>query len=367
MTAMPHESPDSPDIGIPDIDPPESAIPVFGERDLDLVNALQINPRAPWGRIGASLGMDATTAARRWRRLTESGLAWLTAYAPEFATVAYIRLHCRTEAIAEISGRVCAWPWVVSVERITGHYALQLTVALENPGALDSFVTGALAGLPGVLAVRPAIGLHTYLEGSHWRPQALDPAQRTLLTDAPDRSRRASTRRPGDLELLLALGPDARRSNTDLAADTGLTESTVRRRITEMTRSQRLLFRCDFAEAHAGWSVIMTYRAGLPAHDLDTVTAALRTWPEIRLCVATADDESNLLLITWLRTPAESLHTETRLHQSFPHLRITERQLTLRTLKRMGRLLNPAGLATTHVPFGLWTATGGFRPGVANS
>ncbi|WP_084522668.1 Lrp/AsnC family transcriptional regulator [Nocardia inohanensis] len=363
---MANKTAESPDIGTESEDVPRSANPVFGERDLDLVNALQINPRAPWGRIGASLGMDATTAARRWRRLTDSGLAWLTAYAPEFATVAYIRLRCRTDAIAEISEQLCAWPWVVSVERITGHYALQLTVALETPTALDAFVTGQLAALPGIIEVRPAVGLHTYLEGSHWRPQALDPVQRTLLTDASDRRPPAPARpRPGDLDLLLALGRDARRSSIDLARDTGLTESTVRRRITEMTRSHRLLFRCDFAERHAGWPVIMTYRATLAARDFESLASTLSTWPELRLCVSTADDESNLLLIAWLRTPTDSIRVETRLHQAFPQLRINERQLTVRTLKRMGRLLDPHGLAVTHIPFGLWTAGGGFRPAPA--
>ncbi|WP_241196675.1 AsnC family protein, partial [Streptomyces sp. ADI95-17] len=41
----------------------------FSELDLALVDALQAAPRAPWSRIGRALGVDATTAARRWERL----------------------------------------------------------------------------------------------------------------------------------------------------------------------------------------------------------------------------------------------------------------------------------------------------------
>ncbi|BAW04706.1 Lrp/AsnC family transcriptional regulator [Nocardia seriolae] len=357
---MPEDTAKSPDTAIPESQLPESAVlAAFDERDLDLVNALQINPRASWTRIGESLGMDATTAARRWGQLTGSGLAWITAYAPEFATIAYLRLRCRAERLAEISERVTAMPWVFSVERVTGGFPLQLSVAVENLAALDDFTAGELAALPGVEEIRTAVNQHVYVEGSHWRPQALDPGQRTLLTEPrgparPHRRAPAHSRpRPGDAALVLALSADGRRTIADLARDTGLTETTVRRRISDMTSSGRLVFRCDFAEQAAGWNVTANYWADLPASAIDTVGAALASWPEIRLCAATADD-SNVMLIGWLRGPREGVLLETRLQREFPQLRIIERQLTLRTLKRMGRILSPRGRAVGYVPFDVW-------------
>ncbi|MGW4242083.1 Lrp/AsnC family transcriptional regulator, partial [Nocardia sp. NPDC004722] len=334
---MPEDTEDSPDTAIHPSPVPESAaLAAFDERDLDLVNALQINPRASWTRIGASLGIDATTAARRWQQLTGSGLAWITAYAPEFATIAYLRLRCRAEHLAAICERVIAMPHVFSVDRLTGSFPVQLSVAVEGLAALDDFIARELATLPGVEEIRTAVNVHVYVEGSHWRPQSLDPGQRTLLTDprtsAPARFRPL----PGDAALVLALSVDGRRSIADLARDTGLTETTVRRRISEMTRSGRLVLRCDFAEQAAGWTVTANYWAQAPASALDELGAALASWPEIRLCVATADD-SNVQLIGWLRSPREGVQLETRLQRAFPELRITERQLTLRTLKRMGR------------------------------
>ncbi|MVU75727.1 AsnC family transcriptional regulator [Nocardia sp. ET3-3] len=351
---MPEDTAKSPDTAIPGSGVPESAVLAgFDERDLDLVNALQINPRASWTRIGESLGMDATTAARRWQQLTASGLAWITAYAPEFATVAYLRLRCRTEHLGTLSDRLTAMPWVLSVDRLTGVFPLQLTVAVENLAALDDFTARELAALPGVEEVRTAVNLHLYVEGSQWRPQALDPGQRTMLTDRRGPAPTASRPRPGDRALVLAVSADGRRSIADLARDTGLTETTVRRRIGDMTASGRLVFRCDFAEQAAGWTVTATYWARLPARHLDALGARLASWPEIRLCVATADD-SNVMLIGWLRGPREGLLLEARLQREFPELEIEERQLTLRTLKRMGRILSPRGRAVGYVPFNVW-------------
>ncbi|WP_051179493.1 Lrp/AsnC family transcriptional regulator [Nocardia concava] len=351
---MSEDTAESPDTAIAASSVPESAaLTAFDERDLDLVNALQINPRASWTRIGASLGVDATTAARRWQQLTASGLAWITAYAPELATVAYLRLRCRAEKLTELCDRLAAMPCVFSVERVTGSFPVQLSVAVENLAALDDLTARELAALPGVEEIRTAVNQHVYVEGSHWRPQALDPSQRTLLTDPRGPAPTHSRIRPGDAALILALSADGRRSIADLARDTGLTETTVRRRISEMTRSGRLVFRCDFAEQAAGWTVTANYWAQLPASALDRLGAALASWPEIRLCVSTADD-SNVMLIAWLRGPREGVLLETRLQREFPELRITERQLTLRTLKRMGRSLSPRGRAVGHIPFDVW-------------
>ncbi|MDH6576360.1 NAD kinase [Kitasatospora sp. MAP5-34] len=55
---------------------PEAAV---DELDLALVNALQLQPRAPWSLLGQTLGISPVTAARRWRRLSEAGIAWVTA------------------------------------------------------------------------------------------------------------------------------------------------------------------------------------------------------------------------------------------------------------------------------------------------
>lgn len=50
------------------------------ELDRGVVHALQIHPRAPWTLVGEVLGVNPVTAARRWHRLEDAGLTWVTAY-----------------------------------------------------------------------------------------------------------------------------------------------------------------------------------------------------------------------------------------------------------------------------------------------
>ncbi|MDH6109724.1 DNA-binding Lrp family transcriptional regulator [Kitasatospora sp. MAP12-15] len=49
---------------------------ILSEDDLALINALQLRPRASWTVLGAALGVDPVTVARRWNRLARRGEAW---------------------------------------------------------------------------------------------------------------------------------------------------------------------------------------------------------------------------------------------------------------------------------------------------
>lgn len=53
---------------------------VLGEEDLRLINALQIGPRLSWNVLGQVLERHPTSLAARWRKLEESGVAWLAGW-----------------------------------------------------------------------------------------------------------------------------------------------------------------------------------------------------------------------------------------------------------------------------------------------
>jgi len=50
------------------------------ELDLLLVTALQATPRADWQHLGRLLGVSASTATRRWARLTQAGVGRLSCW-----------------------------------------------------------------------------------------------------------------------------------------------------------------------------------------------------------------------------------------------------------------------------------------------
>ncbi|KDN22368.1 Lrp/AsnC family transcriptional regulator [Amycolatopsis rifamycinica] len=331
--------------------PPEAARPGLSASDLALVEALQRDPRAPWTRIAAAVGTDATTAARRWERLQAAGLAWLTAYStPPTTTVGYVDLACRPDALSALTRELCGWPPVFSVERTTSRFALFLGLAARDLDALDALVTGRIGALPGVREVRFAVATRVYREGSGWLVDALAPEQRAVLDDTAVRARLVVPRPWNDRDLralVESLGEDGRRSYAELARDCGMSESAVRRTLARMLRNHELDFRCDLAHIPAGWPVIAGYRLDVAPAELDGAGAAIAQLPETRLSAAVVG-EGNLVVSAWLRVPADCTAYETRLAEAAPGARVLDRAITLRMPKRMGRLLSPHGLAGPH-------------------
>ncbi|QNS04373.1 Lrp/AsnC family transcriptional regulator [Streptomyces xanthii] len=341
----------------------ESATPAvaFEEADLALIDALQTDPRAPWSRVGPAVGIDATTAARRWARLEREGLAWVTAYAgPATTTVAYVEVTCRPRRVEELAARLVALPWVFSAELVVGDYDLFLSVAAPDLPALGRRVTEDIGRLPGVRGTRTRLSMRLYQEGSNWKVRALEPAGRARLTAHGAAGAMTGSTTPCaflprddvDLKLLLALGANGRAGYAELAERVGISESTVRRRLARELRDREILLRCDLAQQLAGWPALATYRARVPHGELDSTGAALARLPQMRLCTSVTGS-CNLLFSVWLRDLDGMAGLESLLDDRFPRLRIEDRTVTLRTAKRMGRLLDDHGRARGYVPVGL--------------
>ncbi|MFF7456554.1 Lrp/AsnC family transcriptional regulator [Kitasatospora sp. NPDC008115] len=331
----------------------------FSELDLALVDALQAAPRAPWSQIGRALGVDATTAARRWERLRANGLAWVTAYdAAKSATVAYVEVRCRPRALESVSRALAGMPWVFSVDETAGDFDLLASVAAADLPSLGRSVHGLIGGLKGVRSTRTRLGITLYSEGGDWRMRAMEPAGHTELA-APRTSgstvysaRMHPPYAPEDQALLAALGADGRLGYTELGAVTGMSEHTARRRLQRMIREGDITFRCDLAHPLAGLSTVVLYRAMVPHTHLAATGNALARTKEVRLAVSVSGSD-NLLVMAWLR----GLHAidpfEAQIAERFPQLKVSDRTVFLHSRKRMGRLLGSTGLATGHVPFDL--------------
>lgn len=330
----------------------------FAELDLALVDALQADPRAPWSRVGPALGVDATTAARHWDRLVQCGLAWVTAYAaPGVAAVGYVEMRCKPSAVERLVERLAGLPWVFSIEHVVGDFDLFLSVCAADLPALGRLVS-ELGLLRGVRSTRTRLALRHYVEGSRWHVRALAADRIAALLDVP--AQPAAGPKPGsarvrrtydevDVALLLALGGDGRATTSQLAQHTGFGESTVRRRLARQLRDGDLLLRCDLAQPLAGWPVIVTYQALAPHRLLERVGLTIAHLPQTRLC-ASVTGASNLVFSVWLRGTADITAFESLLAERVPDLRVQERTVTLRTAKRMGRVLDRHGRAVGHVP-----------------
>ena len=118
---------------------------------------------------------------------------------------------------------------------------------------LSRFLLRSLASVPGIVSSRAHLVTEVFAIGDDWKLQVLDATQRAVMTDRPVRYKYAPTdqRHHGktfdavDRQLILKLGEDGRSSIAELTVGTGLSESTVRRRLAELTSRNQIVFRCD--------------------------------------------------------------------------------------------------------------------------
>ncbi|WP_215909799.1 Lrp/AsnC family transcriptional regulator [Streptacidiphilus fuscans] len=337
---------------------------VIDELDLALVDALRADPRAPWSRLAGPLGVDPATLSRRWARLSADGDAWVTCY-PSADRIgrgltALVSVECRADAVTEVAATLATDPQAPTVDLVSGGADVIVTVAALTPGQLTAYVLDRVGHVPGVLRTRTAFVERTLREGSTWRDGALDPEQREAIGDLPwdsepdggePRTEGSPTSLgPTDRALMHALGADGRMTFAELAERTGLPPTTVRRRVDELRRSGFLVLRCDASPRLGGHAVGTTLWLDVPSADLDAACRWLGDLAQTRMCGVVAGAEANVAAYVMTHQIGEARQVEAELGRAFPRARVIDRQVTLRTVKLVGRLLDPEGRAVGYVP-----------------
>ncbi|MDV6277781.1 Lrp/AsnC family transcriptional regulator [Rhodococcus erythropolis] len=328
------------------------------ELDLALINAVQLRPRAPWSEMAEPLGVDAATLSRRWTRLTETGAAWVTCYPGnsqvQFGAIALMEVCCRPGTSEAVAERIARHPYPLTVEITSGDRDLILTVAAASSRALSDYVLRVISREPDVTAVRTMPVVGAYREASRWRLDSLDPVQRTTLQTDRSTDKASPRSLAEDRRLLLALGENGRMPITEISERTGLPATTLRRRIDHLTKTGRAVLRCDFAHEPAGWRAqVMLWLRAIP-NEQDRIADALVQMSTTRACWALAG-RANLGLYLWLHTMQDLPHIEREITRRFPTADVIDRAVTLRVVKRTGRMLDQSGRATSHVPMDVWS------------
>lgn len=324
------------------------------EDDLALVEALQRDPRAPWTEVAEVVGTNAVTASRRWDRLRSGGAAWVTG-TPGPGTwdaqcLAYVDVSCHPGAKTSVAEQVAGDVHALSVDITAGGSDLLVTVAAMDLRTLGNYLLDRLDRVPGVTATRARIATRLYAEGSLWRLGVLPTVQPTA---GPRPFGRTSPLDDVDRGLMLALGADGRASYAALAVATGTSQPTARRRVERLVSSGAVLLRTEVAAPLAGWPVSVVLWADAPAGRLDDVAAQLGQVRQVRLCATLASTPS-LVLVAWLNSLDEVHRFEQSLVQGVPGVSVLDRLVVLRAVKRMGRLLDERGRATSSVPMDVW-------------
>jgi DNA-binding Lrp family transcriptional regulator len=327
------------------------------ELDYLLIHALQIAPRASWKLVGDVLGVSPVTASRRWDRLAAGGHAWVTAYcaSPLMQTMPYAlaTVSCAAGSVLRVAEALIDDPHAVTVSHAVGTSDLLVAIWISDLNLLSRYLLGRLNRIPGVITSQISVATDMFAEGSRWRLRSLDTAQERALSGRSRPRAVPSPLSPTDRALVVALSENGRASFEELATRTHTSTSTVRRRLYRHLNNGTLAFRCDLSHATAGLPVEATLWMDVPPAKLATTATELSGLPQTRMCAAVIG-ASNLVLTVWLRSVDELQPLEMEITLRTPGIRITQRLLTLRHLKLMGRVLDERGRAARAVPMDIW-------------
>jgi DNA-binding Lrp family transcriptional regulator len=326
----------------------------LNEDDLALVEALQRDARAPWTAVSEVVGTNAVTASRRWERLRAAGTAWVTgtpgAGSHHAQVLAFVDVRCLPSEKTRVAHELAGDAHALSVDITAGGWDLLVTVSAVDLPTLGSYLLERLDRVPGVTGTRARIATRLYAEGSTWRLGVLPG---NGATGAAMPSIRPAVLDEVDRELMSALGEDGRASYAALALATGISQPTARRRVERLIGSGAVILRTDLAAPLAGLPVMVVLSADAPAGRLDDVAARLGRLPTVRLSATLAGTPS-LLVTAWLPSLEEVHRFEQDLAHQVPEADVIDRLVVLRSVKRMGRLLDTWGRATGTVRMDVW-------------
>jgi DNA-binding Lrp family transcriptional regulator len=326
------------------------------ELDLDLINAMQIAPRAPWKLIADVIGTSPITAARRWEQLQATGLAWVTVCGSsqlmERTSLAVVAINCESSCLQATAAALLDDPCTVTISHTSGDCDLLIIVWTRDLTTLSRYVVERLNALPGTSAVWISTASEIYADGSRWRLQALDSDQRRRLVETIGPSDSRAEFRFEDRQLMVALSHNGRASYKELGAQVGTSPATVRRRLARLLGDGAYTARCEVSRRISGSPIEITIWLEAPVATVRSVGEQLAQLPEARLCAAVVGG-SNIVLVVWLRSVGDLQALEQEIAHRTPASRVVKRALTLRHLKLITRVMEDE-LADRVVPADIW-------------
>ncbi|MFL6072504.1 MAG: Lrp/AsnC family transcriptional regulator [Mycobacteriales bacterium] len=309
------------------------------ELDRQLVHALTIAPRAPFRVLGDALGVSDQTAARRYRKLAET--AGLRVQGLVHGSRAgwvdwLVRLHATPGGAERIADSLARRPDTRWVRLFSGGTEIVCVLQARTPQQRDALFLHGLPGSRQVVQVSAHSILHNFSAVAWEGLTSSLPAGRLARLRAAAGTAvpgAEATLQPHDDPLLAELACDGRTSNAAIAKAIHWNESTVRRRIEELTQAGLLYFDVDVTDTFVGNTAsAMLWLLVEPAH-LAGAGRMLAAQPEIPFAAATTGP-TNLVASGVFRDTHHLYEYLTTSLTAVPGLRSVESAPIIGTLKR---------------------------------
>jgi DNA-binding Lrp family transcriptional regulator len=305
------------------------------EIDRQLVQCLSLDGRASFATIAEILGVSDQTIARRYRRLRSAGaLRVVGVRAPKASgTVSwFLRMRCvpgSGEAIAMALARRTDTYWV---QLLSGDTEVLCSLRSDPREGTESL----LARLPRssrIVEVTAYSRLHIFAGG----PDGLGflqvlPTERVASLLQPVHGGHVEL---GELDtaLFAALNMDGRTPYADLAAATGWSETSVRRRVDVLRDAGVIFFDLELDLPAFGFRSVAWLWLSVPLSHLASVGESLAKFPEIAYATATTGP-ANLAACVVCRDEEELYDFLTGKVGALPGVERVETAPVIRTVKQ---------------------------------
>ena len=325
--------------------------------DLQIVQCLLRDGRAPFRRIATALGVSEQTVARRYRGLLAAGALRVQVQPDERVTGRqrwFVRVQCRPDAAAALADSMAARDDVSWVSITSGGSEI-VCVAFSDPAAEEGSVLARLPRTRQVLSFTAYAVMHMHVGSSEakWMPfdQPLTPGQVAVLHGDAGRPAAADPGpgpaiRPDDAPLVAGLARDGRAGVVALARATGWPQSRVSARLAELLASGALHVTTDLAPGLFGFHAIAYLWLTVTPGDLHQTGQALSLHPETTFTAAVTGT-ANLLVTVTCRDLGALYAFVTAKAGPLPAVRQVEVVPVLHRLKQAGTRVRSGRLSMT--------------------
>jgi DNA-binding Lrp family transcriptional regulator len=277
-----------------------SADSALSEMDQRLVAALQWDGRVTAERAAHVLGLSPATVRRRLQALGADGTVRVV-ISPVArprnggsAGALFLRIRVLRGKLDTIVAALAAREDIPFIDITTSGDEI-FAVARTEPGSRDPLIFRQLPSTQAVTSLETATILHVFRLTSEWRHQVLTVAERAALSPADPAPEATVSPGPYGVDtdaleqaLIDALTPDARLTAAALAARTGHPESTVRRRLAQLTTQGRLITQVLVEPRRLGLPIEAKLLLHVPPDHLAAAGQALADHPSVHGAFATS-------------------------------------------------------------------------------
>lgn len=309
--------------------------------DRKLLQALQLDGRAPFNRIADVLGVSDQTVARRFRRLRSTlqlRVLGITDESRLGGNTWLLRLGCTPDTAEQLASALARRPDTAHISVISGGTEVMCAMKPRTRQARDELLLDRLQRSPRVTSVSAHCLLHRFYGGPlGWlsKINALSPDERAALSPPPvGPGTDGVVLDDADEALLAVLARDGRAPLTELQASTGLSESAVRRRLDRLRSTGVLYLTVQFDNEHFGNDVVAMLWLTVAPAALAEIGRALASHVEVSFAAATTG-QANIVAAT-LHPSTGDLYTYlSDTIGALDGVRSAETTLTLRQVKQL--------------------------------